>query len=1211
MTRAFENRSSGSDLQARRDALDPRRSFIVQAPAGSGKTGLLTQRFLKLLSGISAPEEILALTFTKKAAGEMRERILHALRKARTEPRPEQEHNALSWDLAHAALERDRKFGWQLEENPARLQVMTIDSLCSRLGHALPILSQFGASPQPVEDASPFYAEAARRTLAHLEDQDSTCQSAIHHLLLHLDNDWRKVSEQISEMLSRRDKWMRPLFALLGQGGLEDDSVGRRGLESALQRVLTEELELLNEAFPREHLYQVLGLLPFALEHVTSPHLLDPWRGITAPPGATPESMPHWTGLRDLLLTQKGDWRKQVAATHGFPAEKSTKDKDKKALIKANKAQMKAILGDLSAEEELRLRLHEVESLPPPHYTDDQWTTLKALLQVSLVAAGELLVVFKQWGKADFVEVAQRAERALGTFDDPTEVAMALDAKLEHILVDEFQDTSVGQLRLLEKLTAEWTPHEGRTLFLVGDPMQSVYRFRDAEVGLFLKIRQLGLTHLPLEFLALRSNFRSQASLVGWFNDVFDQVFPSAEDVSTGSVPYSWAEAAVADHDTAPLQLHPVLCPSWGDSDGKQDEADEVLRIIQETWENNPERRIAILARFRSNLATILPTLRRAGLRYQGVDIEPLENRPVVRDLLALTRALLHQGDRLAWLSILRAPWCGLTSDDLYVVADDDGRSTILDRLDALCSTGNAEDTEADAVEPESLLSDSGRARLGQLRSVLRQAVEGRRRQPLRRWVEGVWLSLGGPATAASSSDLEDAQAYLALLDRLGEEEGRPDLNLLEKRIAKLYAQPDVQADGRLQVMTIHKSKGLQFDTIILPGLSQQPPKDREPLLSWLERATPEGSSDLLLAPITEKGRDRDSVYRFVRTLETKKGNNELARVLYVAATRAERKLHLVSRVVANSKSGDFGTLAEPQSGSFLKLLWPALQDDFTDLVRPQFGPEPLAAGEASPFDLDHPWAQTAMATQTEVPDQIEDKTAEVEEQPTVRRLCDDWVPPPTPLSVEARSTPAALDLDLEERPVFEWAGETVRRVGSVVHRVLQQVGHEGLSRWSLERVEGMEDYLRAQLSQAGVPPDILEAAVIRAQKAIKETLESAKGRWIFEQDAATARNEYAISGLLRGRLVRAVVDRTFIDETGTRWIVDYKTGTHEGADPEGFLDAEQERYRPQLERYSALLRRLDPERPIKMGLYFPLLGGWREWAAERFQRHDQLQLEF
>jgi len=197
---------------------------------------------------------------------------------------------------------------------------------------------------------------------------------------------------------------------------------------------------------------------------------------------------------------------------------------------------------------------------------------------------------------------------------------------------------------------------------------------------------------------------------------------------------------------------------------------------------------------------------------------------------------------------------------------------------------------------------------------------------------------------------------------------------------------------------------------------------------------------------------------------------------------------------------------------------------------------------------------------------------------------------------VDISAIPRVIDLDMDERPSFEWAGENAKRVGSVVHRVLQQMGREGLAAWPAERLGEMRPYLESSLNAAGVPEAALPTAVSRAQTALTQIMESPRGRWIFEQGGPEARSEYAISGVLRGRLVRAVVDRTFVDDQGFRWVVDYKTGFHEGGDPEAFLDAEMERYRPQLERYAAMLGRMDG-RPVKMGLYFPLLGGWREWS--------------
>ena len=112
---------------------------------------------------------------------------------------------------------------------------------------------------------------------------------------------------------------------------------------------------------------------------------------------------------------------------------------------------------------------------------------LGAILELLPLAAAHLKVVFAEHGETDFTEVAQAAVRALGTPEEPTDLLLALDTRIKHILVDEFQDTSYSQFELIERLTSGWQPDDGRTLFLVGDPMQSIYRFREAKVALFLQ----------------------------------------------------------------------------------------------------------------------------------------------------------------------------------------------------------------------------------------------------------------------------------------------------------------------------------------------------------------------------------------------------------------------------------------------------------------------------------------------------------------------------------------------------------------------------------------------------------------------------------------------------------------------------------------------------------------------------------------------------
>src|SRR5450432_2871503 len=188
-----------SDTDARRRALEPTASFIVQAPAGSGKTELLIQRLLTLLAQVDEPEEIVSITFTRKAASEMRERLVGALRAASQGDSVASGHARLTRDLALAVLERDRQADWRLLEHPSRLRIETIDALASGFTRAMPWLSRFGAMPEPVEDPYALYAIAASRTLRVL-GENAPESSSMRHLLVHLDNDVARATSLIAQM---------------------------------------------------------------------------------------------------------------------------------------------------------------------------------------------------------------------------------------------------------------------------------------------------------------------------------------------------------------------------------------------------------------------------------------------------------------------------------------------------------------------------------------------------------------------------------------------------------------------------------------------------------------------------------------------------------------------------------------------------------------------------------------------------------------------------------------------------------------------------------------------------------------------------------------------------------------------------------------------------------------------------------------------------
>src|SRR3990172_4415485 len=231
-----------TDDMARERALVPSASFAVQAPAGSGKTELLMQRYLTLLALVERPEQILALTFTRKAAGEMSSRILGAMAKASVGYAPAAAHEAKTIDLAARALERDAQMGWSLLENPNRLKVQTIDSFCSSIVRQMPVLSglsRYSITDEPEE----FYREAAARTAA-LVEEDGPAGDALRKALGHLGNSVKGLIDRLVIMLERRDQWLRHV---------QHDASGeelRVLLEGALQRLIEYELKAIAESFP-------------------------------------------------------------------------------------------------------------------------------------------------------------------------------------------------------------------------------------------------------------------------------------------------------------------------------------------------------------------------------------------------------------------------------------------------------------------------------------------------------------------------------------------------------------------------------------------------------------------------------------------------------------------------------------------------------------------------------------------------------------------------------------------------------------------------------------------------------------------------------------------------------------------------------------------------------------------------------------------------
>lgn len=1135
------------DHAARTDALDSTRSFLVQAPAGSGKTELLTDRILALLATVNRPEEIVAITFTRKAASEMHARVLSKLRRGLDGP-PEAMHERRSWELARAALARNEAQGWHLLDHPARLAIRTIDSFCAGLVRSMPWLSELGGMPEITDDARANYEAAARATLDLADEYD-----AVRVLLQHLDVDVQAAKDAIADMLGQRDQWL----PLLRHGS------DRAGMEAMLAEAIGEDLDALSEAMPYGWAEALCGPARLAATHLQDGEddnkllaLLD-WTE-ELPPDA--EVLDQWRAVAHLLLTGTGSLRKTVNKNLGFPAKC------------AHKEPFVAWLEAADGQAAWVRRLNAVRDIPEPRFTDAQWEVLGAQLMTLALAVAQLRLRFADTGEVDFIEIAQRAASALGSADDPGELLLKLDASIRHLLIDEFQDTSQTQLDLLRTLTSGWQAGDGRSLFLVGDPMQSIYRFRKAEVGLFLEVADIGVGELQPDFLNLTDNFRSQAGIVDWVNRSFVSLLPKRSDAAAGAIAYS---PSTAFHDALPdpaVRFHPAWSRA-GAAPAEEQAEDIAVGLVRQALADHKGAKhpVAVLVRARSHLGNLTRRLAQEGIRCRAVDLVPLALRPVVADLVQLVRALSHPGDRLAWLSVLRAPYCGLTLTSLQRLFGDDHITPVpvlLERalrivrptLPAAVDTApqgslfDAAPAAPESPSAQALLSADEFERLRQVAAVLLDKRNDSGAMPFAAWVESLWRRLGGPALYAGLSVANDAESLFQLVERLAPH-GGIDPAALDAGISRLFAAPDAadEDDGAVEIMTMHKSKGLQFETVILYGLHRAPRGDQAPLVRFEQ-----SGGRVLFGPVKPRAEtEADPVSRYLGAREARRASYEIDRLLYVAATRARKRLHLVGHVSLDEATGQIKT---PPAASLLGRLWPCLETPVP----------PSLQGEAEPDAADGPeWQGEPLRRVASVG------------LAQLARLSDITVSPG--FGAAARGAWG----DGSEHPAWQLEAGYDAAIGTLAHAWLARIGQDGVQAWPADALEDRLPAMRRQLTRAGIPASQADAAAEAVLETLQATLSDDRGLWLLSQSGA--RREWPLIDAA-GKV--SVIDLALSTEDG--WlIVDYKTGRpHPGEPPAAFATRMRQRHGEQLLRYCTQVTALDG-RVARAALYFPRAKAW------------------
>jgi len=1118
---------------AQRRAADPGRSVWVTASAGSGKTKVLSDRVLRLLLAGTPPTRILCLTFTRAAAAEMAVRINDSLGKWTVIG--DRALDAEIEALAGAAPEpevraRARRLFAAVLDAPGGLKIMTIHAFCQSLLARFPLEARVAPHFRLLEDrgAAELMAAAEETVLARANAEPALAET-LAEITKHVDDS--RFRELMKALRGQRGRLRAALGGATDDAGL-DRLRARLGARLGVANGETEATVV--AAACAEGAFDRAGLAR-AVERLLE---------------GSPASAERGAAIADWLAADAAG----RAARFDAYLRVFLTDKDEPRAKMLNK---KAREDDPAAFDALLA---------------EQARLVAALDRRKAVAVAEASAAFLRLGAAMLAEYArEKTARARLDYDDLIAMAAALvaedgvapwvlfklDGGLDHILVDEAQDTSPGQWRVIAAIADEFFVGLGaretrRTLFIVGDEKQSIFSFQGADLDALADMRahfaaKAAAAESPLREEPLTRSFRSTAEVLAAIDAVFARadaragvVFADHEVVHSSNREGQAGRVELwppAEADPRPKPA-PWTPPAERQATAQANErlagaiagtiADWLARGERLDARDRPIRPgdIMILVRSRGPLVGALArALKRRGIAIAGSDRLVLTSQMAVMDLIALGQALLLPDDDLALACVLKGPLIGLDEDALFDLAH--GREGSLWRaLEA--RRAEREDFALAHALLSALLARADFTPPFELFAELLGAGGGRRRLVAR---------LGDDANDAIDEFLALALDY--------EREAVPSLQGFLHWLAA--EETEIKRDleralDAVRIMTVHGAKGLQAPVVFLPDTTTLPTTGKSSLL-WIRDKPP-----LVLWPV-RKERD-DPVCRAARAAMRERELAEYRRLLYVAMTRAEDRLYVCGIKPANRKS--------IPDNAWYGLIQAGL------------------AAVAERFEIDGPARAAGLAgeglrltgRQTTKPKADEATVAEAAATAAplpdfARRAPAPEPAPPRPLapSRAMAAEPAALS------PLAGRADERRFHRGRLIHRLLQRLPEIA--------PEDRAEACRRFLARPGHGLDEAEQAAIAAETLA--VIEDPRFAALFGPDS---RAEVPLVGVVGGRVIAGQVDRLVVGEDAVS-VIDYKTNRPAPARAEDVPEA----YLDQMAAYRAVLARIYPGRPIRCAL--------------------------
>jgi ATP-dependent helicase/nuclease subunit A len=893
-----------ADARARRLAVDPLRNVALEASAGTGKTRVLVDRYVRLLEAGVAPRNILAITFTRKAAAEMRQRVAATLR---------QRHREGGIGPARWREIRDG-FG--------DISISTIDAFCLALLHEFPL--EAGVDPGfdlADETETPRFVEASLDSALSIGRGISLD-----------DPDVALLFTELGEPRLRK-----ALTALLDRRLVAGDALNRflRGREMSVESACARLVHALRGALSSVAGSAASGSQAFAATGPDVPEFDLPAREMrelmSDPPLPPARLRGALDRLSELVLTRQGEPRKRPA--HTKAQFRSAADYERHKVIVAG-------LGP------------HVQAAAEAFKRDINLVLARGVRRLFAIAQDEYRRTLDKHSVLDFADLLERTLRLLGQMEEFSRSRYRLESRYEHVLVDEFQDTSRAQWRLVRELVRAWSAGEGAThgpippsIFIVGDRKQSIYAFRDAEVTVLDAAAEFidALRPDAPARAAITRSFRSVRELLMFVNDICDAIEKAPDRPDA----FRYTEADV--FPTSGVDL-PAASEAIGvvtsDSETAQAEAvaDEIARLLldgvvvrdRETGLHRPvgPGDIGILFRTRESHTLFEAALARRGVPYyvyKGLGFFDAEE---VKDVLALVAYLADPGSQLRAAAFLRSRIVRLSDEALKLLAPD--------LAGAL--TG---------IEPaisERLAADD-RERLRLVRDAVGAWIDSADQVPPAEIIDRVLsesayaVEIGGAGFAQARENLKKIRGLIRRIQN----RGYTTLARLSDYFDGLAAGGDesnaiIDAAGAVNLMTVHAAKGLEFPVVFLVNIG---------------KGSGGARGDIRITPAPFTGEDEEdgdptvtiSDHESVGDREDEaKDHEETKRLLYVALTRARDRLYLAG-TIANGKltlqRGSIGkvlpaSLTAAMAGAE-RLVWPGGTAAHTLRRVPAAGATPLA----------------------------------------------------------------------------------------------------------------------------------------------------------------------------------------------------------------------------------------------------------------------------